>query len=68
VLVARASSPGGPAACTFCEFEATTCPQCEEGLLVERTGPHGQFMGCTAWRSDGSGCGFNSDLPTDNES
>ena len=55
-------------ACTSCDHETTVCPKCELGVLVEREGPHGRFVGCTEWRGDGSGCGYTQSLPSPTES
>lgn len=51
--------------CTSCDDEARACPDCRVGALIEREGPHGAFLGCSEWRSDGRGCDYTEPLRTD---
>lgn len=41
---------GDKATCTNAKCEATRpCPSCSLGVLVQRKGPYGQFLGCTEY-------------------
>jgi DNA helicase-4 len=44
--------------CTHCDQTTTICPRCHVGALIEREGPHGRFLGCSEWRTDGRGCDY----------
>ena len=50
--------------CTACDYETTVCPRCGSGVLVEREGRFGRFLGCNTWRGNGSGCDYTSNLET----
>ncbi len=54
---------GATANCRVCQHITTVCPECVAGVLVDRSGPYGRFIGCTGWRSDGSGCDFTKPGP-----
>lgn len=36
-----------------CGKRTPLCPSCHVGALVPRTGPHGDFYGCSEWKPDG---------------
>jgi DNA helicase-4 len=36
-----------------CNYSAASCPVCEDGYLIERTGKYGQFYGCSNFASTG---------------
>ena len=42
-----------------CDFSPRTCPvgSCD-GFLVKKTGKYGEFIGCSEWRRDSSGCKY----------
>lgn len=42
--------------CARCGHCAPACPRCRDGLLVERVGLFGAFVGCSRWRPGGGGC------------
>lgn len=50
--------------CPTCGVSQPACPTCGR-VLVRREGPYGPFLGCTAWRADGAGCGFTRPLRPD---
>jgi len=33
--------------CTECNHKSPSCPECKEGIRVRRSGPYGDFYGCT---------------------
>jgi DNA helicase-4 len=39
----------GTLRCGSCDHAVTPCPECESGQLVTRSGPHGEFLGCSAF-------------------
>ncbi|HEY1011893.1 MAG TPA: UvrD-helicase domain-containing protein, partial [Herpetosiphonaceae bacterium] len=47
--------------CAQCGHTARQCPQCRQGILVERTSKHGVFLACSAWRG-GDGCRYTQSL------
>ena len=44
--------------CISCSREAAVCPACGRGVLLKKSGPYGDFLGCSEWRRDGTGCGY----------
>ena len=57
-------SDGRRAKCTnqHCESLPTACPRCKLGILVLRSGPFGQFWGCSAYWSEPP-CTFKAKIP-----
>jgi DNA helicase-4 len=47
--------------CTGCEACVLVCPSCRTGALPRRMGSRGEFLACSNWRQDGSGCGYTRD-------
>lgn len=45
---------GGQFAChgQGCDERRSCCPSCREGYLRIKSGPHGDFFGCSEWRQD----------------
>jgi DNA helicase-4 len=56
--LARESTVARMYHCTECDFKAEVCPECGRGYLRQKTGKYGVFLGCSRWRSDGTGCAF----------
>lgn len=44
-----------PYRCKLCGFAPERCPSCGEGVLLERSGPYGPFLGCSRY-DGGVGC------------
>lgn len=42
---------GAPEVRCGCGANYPTCPECEDGWLVERSGPYGRFLGCVRYPS-----------------
>jgi len=38
--------------CDNCNREVASCPECGNGFLVKKTGPYGDFWGCSMFRSE----------------
>lgn len=56
----------GPSAfrCTGCGFAPERCPTCGEGVLLERNGRYGVFLGCSRY-DGGNGCRYTRDAIRD---
>lgn len=48
--------------CTDCAYIAEICPRCQQGMLQERAGPYGPFVGCSEWQG-GRGCCYTRSMP-----
>jgi hypothetical protein len=46
--------------CSECTNFVPICPKCTVGFQMEKTGPFGDFYGCSNWRPPGTGpsCSF----------
>jgi DNA helicase-4 len=44
--------------CHHCDYVARICPKCRRGVLQEKTGRHGQFIGCSNYRDPEINCRY----------
>ena len=51
----------GSFVCPSCQAVSGVCPSCKTGELLLRTGPYGQFHGCSNWQGNGTGCRYTRD-------
>lgn len=47
--------------CDHCGALARTCPRCRSGVLQEKTGPYGPFIGCSNYRDPEINCRYKED-------
>lgn len=57
LVAPQASSPAHKFKCAKndCDGEALSCPKCEIGALINKTGKYGDFLGCHMW----PGCSYS---------